>query len=116
MLNNNTYNMTHKKFNANEVYLEGKNVTISNECIWSNLPYSRELYFRTPSGGDFSICVEELTREEVLNYLSDYDINEETLLWWKNNDNLPFDNIKALYEDIEEWVNNFKKIAEGMPY
>lgn len=115
MLNNNTYNMTHKKFNANKAYLEGKNVTISNECIWSNLPYSRELYFRTPSGGDFSICVEELTREEVLNYLSDYDINEGVLLWWDCN-NHPFSNLKELYEDIEQWVNNFKKIAEGMPY
>ena len=108
--------MKTKEFNANEAYLEENNVTISQESIFENLPYSRELYFKTPSGGDFSICVEELTREEVLNYLSDYDINEETLLWWKNNDNLLFDNIKALYEDIEEWVNNFKNIAEGMPY
>lgn len=108
--------MTTKEFNANVEYLENNNVTISKESVFENLPYSRELYFSTPSGGDFSICVEELTRKEVLNYLSDYDINEETLLWWNNNDNLPFDNINSLYEDIEEWVANFKAIAEQMPY
>jgi hypothetical protein len=108
--------MKMNKFNANVEYLENNNVTISKESVFENLPYSRELYFSTPSGGDFSICVEELTREEVLRCLSDYDINEETLLWWENNDNLPFDNIKALYEDIEEWVANFKAIAEQMPY
>lgn len=108
--------MTTKEFNANVEYLENNNVTISKESVFENLPYSRELYFSTPSGGDFSICVGDLTREEVLRCLSDYDINEETLLWWNNNDNLPFDNIKALYEDIEEWVANFKAIAEQMPY
>lgn len=108
--------MKMNKFNANVAYLEENNVTISQESIFENLPYSRELYFSTPSGGDFSIFVEDLTREDVLRCLNNYDINEETLLWWNNNNNLPFDNIKSLYEDIEEWVANFKEIAEGMPY
>ena len=107
--------MTKKEFKANVSYLKNAGVVISEDAAWRGYPYSRELYFETPSGGDFSITVEEVTREKVLEYLDDYDVNEECILWW-NGGRLPFSNIKALYEDIEQWLENFKEIAYNMPY
>lgn len=107
--------MTTKEFKANIKYLEDNGVSVSNNPTWESFPHSRELYFNTPSGGDFSICVEELSREKVLDNLDSFDINEETVLWWGEG-NHPFSNVKQLYEDIEQWVENFTKIAENMPY
>ena len=107
--------MTKKEFKANLAYLENTGVVVSEDAAWRNAPFSRELYFETPSGGDFGIAVEDVTREKVLEYLDDYDVNEECLLWWDSG-NSPFSNIKALYEDIEQWLENFKEIAYNMPY
>lgn len=107
--------MTKKEFKANLAYLENSGVVISDEAVWDYAPNSRELYFSTASGGDFSICVEEVTRDEVLAYLDGYDINGECLLWWDSG-RTPFNDIKALYEDIEQWVEDFKAIAYNMPY
>lgn len=107
--------MTKKEFLANVRYLEDNQVQVSNEPCWENKKYSRELYFSTDAGGDFSICVEEVTKDKVFEYLDDFDINNETLLWW-NSGRAPFSDIKALYEDIEKWVENFKAIAYKMPY
>ncbi len=107
--------MTKKEFKANIIYLENVGVVVSEDVSWRNYPFSRELYFETPSGGDFGISVEEVTREKVLEYLDDYDVNEECILWW-NSGNSSFSNIKALYEDIKQWLEDFKKIAYNMPY
>lgn len=107
--------MTTKEFKANIKYLEDNDVSVSNDPTWESFPYSRELSFNTPSGGDFSIIVEELSREKVLDNLDSFDINEETMLWWKAGSH-PFSNVKQLYEDIEQWVENFTTIAENMPY
>lgn len=107
--------MNKKEFNANIAYLEENNVSVNDEPLWEDEPYSRELYFETPSGGDFYICVEEVTRKRVLECLDDYDINEVVMLWWEGGRH-PFGNIKALYEDIEEWLEDFKEIAYNMPY
>lgn len=107
--------MTQKQFKANEKYLAENGVYVENEPAWEKYPYSRELYFRTPAGGDFSICVEEMDKESVIQALEDFDINEGTLLWW-NSDRTSFETIKGLYEDIEQWRDNFMEIANGMSY
>ena len=107
--------MTKKEFKANTSYLENAGVVVSEDAVWDELPNSRELSFETPAGGDFSIAVEEVTRECVLKYLDDYDVNEVCLSWW-NSGKSPFRNIKALYEDIEQWLEDFKEIAYNMPY
>ncbi len=107
--------MNKKEFNANIAYLEENNVGLNDEPLWEDKPYSRELYFETPSGGNFSISVEEVTREKVLDYLADYDVDEVCMQWWESGRH-PFGSIKALYEDIEEWVHNFNEIAYNMPY
>jgi hypothetical protein len=107
--------MKKKEFKANQEYLEENDVYLSDDVVWDEYPYSRELFMRTDSDGDFSICVEELTREEVLNKLRGFDVNEETILWWGGR-GVPFDNIKDLYDDIYQWKEDFIQIAEGMPY
>ena len=107
--------MTKKEFLANVAYLEENNVTVVDEPCWANMPYSRELYYRTPSDGDFSICVDELTSVDLTGRLYDFDVSEETARWWQSG-RTPFTDIKDLYEDIDEWKQNFIKIAEGMPY
>lgn len=107
--------MKKNEFKANVAYLENAGVVVSEDAVWENNPFSRELYFETPSGGDFGITVEEVIREKVLEYFDDYDVNEECLLWW-NSGKSPFSNIKALYEDIEQWLEDFKEIVYNMPY
>lgn len=107
--------MKKKEIKANIAYLEDNQVCVSDEPVWDNMPNSRELFFSTPCGGDFSICVEELSRYEVLKYLHEYDVSEATSMWW-DADNTPFSNIGDLYEDIKQWQEDFIEIAEGMPY
>lgn len=107
--------MKKREFRANVAYLENAGVGVSKDVAWENYPFSRELYFETPACGDFGISVKEVTRDNVLEYLDDYDVNEECLLWW-NSGKSPFSNIKALYEDIEQWLEDFKEIAYNMPY
>lgn len=107
--------MTKNEFKANLAYLENAGVVVSEDAVWIEAPFSRELYLDRPSGAEFGISVEEVTREKVLACLDDYDVNEECILWW-NSDKSPFSNIKALYEDIEQWVEDFKEIAYNMPY
>ena len=107
--------MKKKDFNANVAYLEEQGVYIDDCPAWEERPFSRCLCYNTPCDGDFSIVVEELTREKVLEYLDSYDINEECLMWW-NSGRTPFSNIRDLYNDIESWVEEFKEIAWNMPY
>ncbi len=109
--------MNKKQFKANEKYLSDIGVFISDEPVWKNEPYSRELFFSSNAGGDLSICVEELTREKVLERLSDFDVNEETILWWGiDGKRTPFESIKDLYDDIDNWRTEFIEIAENMPF
>lgn len=107
--------MTAKELEANVDYLRNEGVYVPDEPVWSNKPYSRELYLYTEGGGDFSICVEKLTSKDLLTELDGFDVSEETSIWW-NGRGAPFDNIKDLYDYIDNWKNKFIKIAEGMPY
>lgn len=107
--------MKQEEFKANQEYLEENDVYLSDDAVWDMYPDSRELFKNTEGGGDFSICVEELTREEVLNVLRGFDVNEEAMKWWGGR-GVPFDNIKELYEDIYQWKEDFIQIANGMPY
>lgn len=107
--------MKKKELEANQEYLQENGIFIPDYAVWDEYPDSRELFLRTDSGGDFSICVEELTREEVLNMLNGFDVNEEVKIWWGGR-GVPFDNIRDLYEDIYQWRKDFIQIAEGIPY
>lgn len=77
-----------------------------------------ELEYYTPSGGDMIIHLQECSKDALLEYMENFDINEEVSLWWPNGDGskTPFSNMKEHYEDLEEWVKEVKRIAEDMPY
>lgn len=107
--------MKKKELKANEDYLQENGIFISDDVVWDRYPDSRELFKNTDRGGDFSICVEVLDRECVLTALESFDVNEETMKWWGGR-GVPFDNIKDLYDDIDNWKSDFIRIAEGMPY
>lgn len=107
--------MKKKELKANEDYLQENDIFISDDVVWDMYPDSRELFKNTDRGGDFSICVEVLDRECVLTALENFDVNEEAMKWWGGR-GVPFDNIKDLYDDIDNWKSDFIRIAEGMPY
>lgn len=77
-----------------------------------------ELESYTNGGGDQVIYVDNLTREELVEYLENYDVNEETNLWFPNGHpgkGVPFDNYKDLWDDIENWRQRMLRIANSMP-
>lgn len=105
--------MTQEQITQNIEHLQKNCVTV-DVVEYTNGDTGHYLYFRTPAGGDFGIQVDELCKREVVKVLKDFDVNEETLLWW--NGKHPFKNIKDLYLDIEKWKKNFLKIAKKMLY
>lgn len=78
-----------------------------------------ELEYYTPAGGDMIISLQNCSKDELLEYLDNFDINQEVMIWWPNGvpgNGVPFDNVKEHYEDLEEWVKEVKKIAQKMPF
>lgn len=77
-----------------------------------------ELESYTDGGGDQIVYVDNLTRNDVVKRLEDYDVNEETNLWFPNGqpgEGVPFDNYKDLWDDIENWRQWMLGIAKRMP-
>lgn len=77
-----------------------------------------ELESYTDGGGDQLIYVDNLTREELVENLENYDVNYETSLWFsdgKPGRGVPFDNYKDLWDDIEDWRKWALGIAKRMP-
>ena len=77
-----------------------------------------ELESYTDGGGDQLIYIDNLTREELIEYLENYDVNEETNLWFPDGrpgNGVPFDNYKDLWDDIEDWRKWMLNIAKRMP-
>jgi hypothetical protein len=107
--------MNKRQFKANEKYLEEHNVVLEDTPVWEDDPFSYDLGYSTPSGGDFTLTLQELSKECMINTLKNYDVNEETMQWWGSR-GLPFDNIKDLYDDIEQWRVELLEIAKNMPY
>lgn len=108
--------MNKKQLQANIDYLTDNGVYVEASAAWEDEPYSRELYYHSPAGGDLGICVDKLTREQCIKNLNDYDVNEECKIWIDSMDRTPFSTIKELYEDIEAWRDNLLKIVSDMPY
>lgn len=95
-------------------FLEDHDITCTkcNDGGW-------ELESYTDGGGDQIVYVDNLTRDEVVEYLENYNVNEMTNLWFPNGQpgkGVPFDNYKDLWDDIENWRQWMLGIAEQMPY
>ena len=79
---------------------------------------SWELESYTDGGGDQIVYVNNLTRDELVEYLENYDVTEEANLWFpdgKPGRGVPFDNYKDLWDDIEDWRQWMLGIAKRMP-
>ena len=77
-----------------------------------------ELESYTDGGGDQIIYVDKLTKNDLVEYLENYDVNEETNLWFPDGrpgNGVPFDNYKDLWDDIEDWRKWMLNIAKRMP-
>ena len=76
------------------------------------------------AGGDMNGTLAELSKDCLQEFIDDFDINDEVLIWWqpgdpwsgrKPGDGVPFSNVKEHYEDLEEWLDNLQEICNGMP-
>lgn len=97
---------------SNKEFLEDHDIT----CTKYDDSWELESY--TDGGGDQIVYVEHLTRDELVERLEDYDVNEETNLWFPDGQpgkGVPFDNYKDLWDDIENWRQWMLGIAKRMP-
>lgn len=98
---------------SNKDFLENHDITCTkcDDGGW-------ELESYTDGGGDQIVYVDYLTSNELIEYLENYDVNEETNLWFPNGQpgkGVPFDNYKDLWDDIENWRRWMLGIARLMP-
>lgn len=101
-------------------YLDAKSVLCCNEGpVWENHPYSVELECYTDAGSDMLIALEEPTREQLQDYIDNFDIDEEVSIWWPNGrpgNGVPFDNMREHYNDLEDYLKWLQGICNKMPY
>ena len=97
---------------SNEEFLEKHDIT----CTKHDDGWELESY--TDGGGGQVVYVDNLTRDELVEYLENYDVNDETNLWFPNGQpgkGVPFDNYKDLWNDIENWRKWMLGVAKRMP-
>lgn len=109
-----------KKENIDKIinYLEENDITV-NICKYGDGSDCYELESYTEAGGDMIVTLNELSPVALIDYIRDFDINEEVLMWWqggKPGPGVPFANIKQHWDDLEEWCTMMENVAENMPY
>ena len=111
------------KIAINLMYLELNDINpTSDECVWDEHPDSVELECYTDGGEDMLIALESPTKEGLQQYIDNFDINENVMLWWRNgldaahNAGVPYDNIKDHYTDYEVYLKWLQRICNAMPY
>ena len=73
----------------------------------------------TDGGEDMLIPLDKVLKKNLQEYINDFNINEEVLLWWPNREKgrgVPFDNVKEHYEDYEAYLKNLQKVCDKMPF
>lgn len=97
----------------NELYLEDFDIKSNGDG---------ELQCYTAAGEDMIISLDKVRKKNLQEYIDNFDINEEVLLWWQNGieftreKRVPFDNIKEHYEDYEAYLEMLQKACNKMPY
>jgi hypothetical protein len=95
---------------ANEAYLSSNGFNcVSVDNGW-------ELENFTDGGEDMIIYIDNLTKKKLIEYLNNFNVNEETMQYWPYVSKQPFDNIRDFYNDLENWKEKTLRIAERMPY
>lgn len=73
----------------------------------------------TDAGEDMIITLDKVRKKNLQDYIDEFDINEEVLLWWQNGKpgkGVPFSNVKEHYEDYEKYLKRLQKICDKMPF
>lgn len=106
------------RFKRNLKILEENNVCACNtEPVWEDYPDSVELESYTEAGGDMLICLIEPTRDCLQEYIDDFDIDNEVMIWWQDGRDaahakgVPFTNIREHYEDLEDWLHRLQEVC-----
>lgn len=64
-----------------------------------------------------SLDVSEDWKKAFKDYVEGFDVDNEVIIWWPNGKpgkGVPFDNIRDLYDDIEDWLDWLKNIVRVM--
>lgn len=78
-----------------------------------------EIECYTDAGEDMIITLDKVRKKNLQDYIDEFDINEEVLLWWQNGKpgkGVPFSNVKEHYEDYEKYLKRLQKICDKMPF
>lgn len=78
-----------------------------------------ELECYTDAGEDMIITLDKVRKKNLKEYIDNFDINEEVLLWWQDGrpgKGVPFANVKEHYEDYEAYLEKLQKACDKMPY
>lgn len=101
-------------------YRDYFNLRYLDECGISKMDGEDGLSCYTPNGDEeMFIRLEKPRKEYLQEYIDNFDINYNVMMWWPNGQKgsgVPFDNIKEHYEDYEEWLQWLQKVCDGMPY
>ena len=80
------------------------------------------LELSTPEGEDMNIDLKKVKKKYLQEYIDNFDINEEVLIWWRNGvdaakkNGVPFDNIRDHYNDYEKYIKNLQRICNKLYY
>lgn len=94
----------------NEIYLEDFGITSNGDG---------ELECYTDGGGDMIITLDKVRKKNLQEYIDDFDINVEVILWWHDGrpgNGVPFANVKEHYEDYEAFLEKLQKVCDKMPF
>ncbi len=98
-----------KKY-LNILYLEDYDITSCGD---------NELECYTDAGEDMIISLDKVRKKNLQEYIDNFDINAQVLLWWPNGQRgkgVPFNNVKEHYEDYEAYLCNLQRACNTMPY
>lgn len=110
------------EFKKNIDYLEENDISFLGDCGWDNLLYQAELETYTDSGEDMIIHLEVVDKEHLQDYIDDFDINENVMMWWRDGEDaahehgVPFTDIRDHYKDYEDYLERLQGICDGMPF
>lgn len=94
----------------NILYLEDYDITNCGD---------NQLECYTDAGEDMIITLDKVRKKNLQEYIDNFDINEQVLLWWQDGrprNGVPFANVKEHYEDYEAYLEKLQKACDKMPF
>ena len=98
--------MNAQQIKSNIEYLESQGVEVDGEELF---------YYLNFEFGEHSIIVDEISKKEVLEALEAFDPQSYTDCWW-NDECCFWHDYDELLANSKQWKDEFKEIANNMPY